>query len=126
MDKLFLVAIGGGAGAVMRYLLGVASLHRFGSAWPMGTLLTNVSGGLLMGLLVGWLAQRSGADQERIRLLLGVGLLGGFTTFSAFSLETALMIERRAYGEAFGYALVSVVVSVTALFAGLMLMRRFA
>ncbi|MEH6677068.1 fluoride efflux transporter CrcB [Phenylobacterium sp.] len=126
MDKLILIAIGGGGGAVMRYLLGVASFHRFGSAWPVGTFLANVSGGLLMGLLVGWLAQRGGADQERLRLLLGVGLLGGFTTFSAFSLETALMIERRAYGEALGYALVSVLLSVTALFVGLMLMRRFA
>ncbi|MDO8410772.1 MAG: fluoride efflux transporter CrcB [Phenylobacterium sp.] len=126
MDKLFFVAVGGGVGAVMRYLLGVASLHRFGMGWPVGTFLANVSGGLLMGLLVGWLAQRGGADQERLRLLLGVGLLGGFTTFSAFSLETALMIERRAYGEAFGYALVSVLLSVTALFTGLMLMRRFA
>jgi CrcB protein len=126
MDKLFFVAVGGGVGAVMRYLLGVASFHRFGSPWPVGTFLANVSGGLLMGLLVGWLAQRGGADQERLRLLLGVGLLGGFTTFSAFSLETALMIERRAYGEALGYALVSVLLSVTALFVGLMLMRRFA
>jgi len=126
MDKLLFVAVGGGTGAVMRYLLGVASLNRFGMEWPAGTFLANVSGGLLMGLLVGWLAQRGGADQERLRLLLGVGLLGGFTTFSAFSLETALMIERRAYGEALGYALVSVLLSVTALFVGLMLMRRFA
>jgi CrcB protein len=126
MDKLFFVAVGGGVGAVARYLLGVVSLHRFGTGWPAGTLMANVSGGLLMGLLVGWLAQRGGADQERLRLLLGVGLLGGFTTFSAFSLETALMIERRAYGEALGYALVSVVLSVTALFVGLVLMRRFA
>ena len=126
MDKLLFVAVGGGIGAVMRYLLGVASLNRFGMGWPAGTFLANVSGGLLMGLLVGWLAQRGGADQERLRLLLGVGLLGGFTTFSAFSLETALMIERRAYGEALGYALVSVLLSVTALFVGLMPMRRFA
>ena len=114
MEKLFLVAVGGGVGAAARYLLGVASLHRFGMSWPAGTFIANVSGGLLMGL------------QERIRLLLGVGLLGGFTTFSAFSLETVLMIERRAYGEALGYVLVSVLASVAALFAGLMLMRRFA
>lgn len=126
MDKLFLVALGGGVGAVARYLLGVASLHRFGPSWPAGTFTANVFGGLLMGLLVGWLALRGGGDQERLRLLLGVGLLGGFTTFSAFSLETVLMIERRAYGEALGYVLVSVVLSIAALFAGLMLMRRFA
>lgn len=126
MEKLFLVAIGGGVGAVARYLLGVVSLNRLGMSWPAGTFVANVSGGLLMGLLVGWLALRGGGEQERLRLLLGVGLLGGFTTFSAFSLETVLMIERRAYGEALGYVLVSVVVSITALFAGLMLMRRFA
>lgn len=126
MEKLLLVAVGGGVGAAARYLLGVASLHRLGMSWPAGTFVANVSGGLLMGLLVGWLALRGGGEQERIRLLLGVGLLGGFTTFSAFSLETVLMIERRAYGEALGYVLVSVLASVAALFAGLMLMRRFA
>lgn len=125
MDKLFLVALGGGIGATARYLVGVASLNRFGAGWPSGTLLVNVSGGLLMGILVGWLAHRGGADQERVRLFLGVGLLGGFTTFSAFSLEAVLMIERRAYGEALIYALVSVGLSITALFLGLMLMRRF-
>lgn len=126
MDKLLLVAVGGGCGAVARYLVGLASVHRFGVGWPVGTVVVNVSGGLLMGLFVGWLAQRSGTDHERIRLLLGVGLLGGFTTFSAFSFETILMIERRAYAEALAYVLVSVLLSITALFAGLMLMRRFA
>lgn len=126
MEKLFLVAVGGGVGAAARYLLGVASLHRWGGSWPAATFIANVSGGLLMGLLVGWLALRGGGEQERFRLLLGVGLLGGFTTFSAFSLETVLMIERRAYGEALGYVLISVLASIVALFAGLMLMRRFA
>lgn len=124
MDKLLLVAVGGAAGALARYGLGVQTLRMWGSAWPYGTFLANISGGLLMGVLVGFLAHRGGPDQERLRILLGVGVLGGFTTFSAFSLETALMIERRTYGQAFGYALASVVLSVTALFFGLILARK--
>lgn len=124
MDKLLLVAVGGAAGALARYGLGVQTLRMWGSAWPYGTFLANILGGLLMGVLVGYLAHRGGADQERLRVLLGVGVLGGFTTFSAFSLETALMIERRTYGQAFGYSLASVVLSVTALFFGLLLARK--
>ncbi len=126
MDKIILVALGGGIGAAGRYLLGIASLRALGPAWPYGTFAANVVGGLLMGVLAGWLALRGGADQERLRLLLGVGVLGGFTTFSAFSLETALMIERRDLAGAGLYAAASVILSVGALFAGLVLMRRFA
>ena len=77
-----------------------------------------------MGVLVSALALRGGADQERWRLLLGVGVLGGFTTFSAFSLEVAMMIERREWASAFTYSTLSVVASVAALFAGMMLARR--
>ena len=77
-----------------------------------------------MGLLVGALAVRGGMDQDKWRLFLGVGVLGGFTTFSAFSLEVALMLQRRAWGQAFGYSLASVVLSVAALFLGLALARR--
>jgi CrcB protein len=124
MQNLFLVAVGGGAGAVMRYLLGVQTMRAFGAGWPYGTLAANVLGGLLMGVLIGVLAFRGGADQERWRLLLGVGGLGGFTTFSAYSLEVALMMERREWTSAAIYSLGSVVLSVTALFAGLILMRR--
>ncbi len=124
MDKVLLVAAGGAAGAVARYGLGVQAMRLWGSAWPYGTLAANVIGGMLMGVLVGWLAFRGGADQERLRLLLGVGVLGGFTTFSAFSLETALMIERRSYGQAAAYTTGSVVLSIAALFAGLYLARR--
>jgi CrcB protein len=95
MQTLLLVAAGGATGAVLRYLLGAQALRNFGSGWPYGTLAANVIGGLMMGVLAGTLALRGGADQEKWRLLLGVGLLGGFTTFSAYSLEVALMIERR-------------------------------
>ena len=126
MSKLIYVALGGAAGAMARYLVGVGALRSLGPHWPWGTFAVNVLGGLLMGALAGYLAHRGGADQERWRLLLGVGVLGGFTTFSAFSLETALMIERRDYALATGYVAASVVVCVVALFAGLMIMRRLA
>ena len=122
--NLLLVGFGGAFGAICRYLLGVQAGRTLGSGWPYGTLAANLIGGLLMGVLAGVLAYRGGADQEKWRLLLGVGVLGGFTTFSAFSLETALMIERKAYGSAAAYSLVSVVLSVAALFAGLLLARR--
>ena len=124
MDKVLLVALGGATGAVARYGLGVQALRLLGPGMPYGTLIANVLGGLLMGALAGFLAFKGAADQEKLRLLLGVGVLGGFTTFSAFSLETALMIERRDYGLAAGYALASVLLSVMALFAGLVLARR--
>jgi len=124
MEKFLLVAAGGAVGAVARYLAGIQAGRAFGHAWPYGTLIVNIVGGLLMGALIATLALRGGADQERWRLLLGVGALGGFTTFSAFSLEVALMIERRDWGAAFGYSTVSVVASVAALFAGMMLVRK--
>ena len=124
MNKLIFVALGGGAGAVARYLLGTQTLRMFGSNWPYGTFAVNIIGGFLMGALAGYLAHKGGADQERWRLLLGVGVLGGFTTFSAFSLETALMVEKRAYAGAVTYAAASVVLSIAALFAGLLIARR--
>jgi CrcB protein len=124
MDKLLLVAGGGAVGSIARYLLSGQMLRWFGSGWPYGTFAANLIGGLLMGGLVGVLAHRGGADPERLRVLLGVGVLGGFTTFSAYSLDTALMIERRTYGMAFGYATASMVLSVAALFLGLILARR--
>ena len=117
MTRFLIVAAGYGVGLGLGRMLP-------GAAWPWGTFAVNGLGGLAMGLLVGWLAHRGGAHAETWRLLIGVGLLGGFTTFSAFSLEVALMIERRQMGLALGYALASVIVAVVALFVGLWIMRR--
>jgi CrcB protein len=125
MLALLLVGAGGAVGSICRYLLNIASTRTFGPGFPYGTLAANVLGGFLMGSLVGVLALRGGADQERWRLLLGVGVLGGFTTFSSFSLETALMIERRQWDIAAFYALSSVVAAIGGLFLGLFLMRKF-
>ena len=124
MDRIIYVFLGGGLGSVARYLVGVGAMRTFGPGWPYGTLIVNVVGGLLMGVLVGVLAHRGGADQDRWRVLIGVGVLGGFTTFSSFSLETALMIQRRDYGMAAGYVAASVVMAIGALFVGLLAARR--
>ncbi len=123
MKALILVMIGGGIGAALRHLLGKALLQQTAaSGWPWGTFAANLIGGFAMGILVGWLAQR-GQGGNDIRLLLGVGLLGGFTTFSAFSLEMASMIERGDALLAFGYAAASVLLALLALFCGLWISR---
>jgi CrcB protein len=125
ITRLLMVAAGGALGAVARYGVGAWALRLFAaSSWPWGTLAVNVAGGLLMGLFAGWLALRGGLHGESIRLFAAVGVLGGFTTFSAVSLETALMIERRQFAMAGGYVAVSVILSIAALFVGLMVARR--
>ncbi|MES3055404.1 fluoride efflux transporter CrcB [Sphingomonas faeni] len=124
MLPLLYVMVGGAVGSGARYLTGRAMLSLLGPDYPFGTLAVNLIGGLLMGLLVGVLARSTAS--ETWRLLLGVGVLGGFTTFSAFSLDVVTMIERGAIGVAFGYVLVSVIGSVAALFAGLSAVRAVA
>jgi len=124
MLNLVLVAVGGAVGSVCRYLLNLGATKALGASFPYGTLSANAIGGFLMGALVGVLALRGGADQEKWRLLLGVGVLGGFTTFSSFSLEAGLMIERRQLEIAAFYVLTSVAAAIGGLFLGLFLMRR--
>ena len=124
MLPLLYVMVGGAVGSGARYLTGRAMLSLLGPDYPFGTLAVNLIGGLLMGVLVGVLARNTAS--ETWRLLLGVGVLGGFTTFSAFSLDIVTMIERGAIGVAFGYVLVSVIGSVAALFAGLSAVRAVA
>ena len=122
--SLLYVMLGGAFGSGARYLTGLATLSLFGPALPYGTLAVNLIGGLLMGALVGALARVG--DSGTWRLLLGVGVLGGFTTFSSFSLDAVTMIERGQTGIAFGYVLLSVAGSIAALFAGLSLTRTMA
>lgn len=131
MKAYLLVALGGAAGAAARHAVSAAALRMFGPGWPHGTFAVNVTGGVVMGLLAGWLVQRSGAEllglnAHDARLVLATGVLGGFTTFSAFSLELALMLERKAHAAAALYALASVLCSLGAVFVGLALVRRLA
>src|SRR3954462_10300933 len=107
MPNLLIVMLGGAIGAGARHLAGSIALARFGPGFPWGTLGVNLAGGLLMGLLAGWLMRAGGS--EAIRLFFAVGVLGGFTTFSAFSLEVSLMIERSQYGIAAAYVGASVI-----------------
>jgi CrcB protein len=123
MNSLFLVMAGGAVGAGARHLTGRAMAQALGTGWPWGTLTVNLVGGLLMGLLVGVLARSANAGGETWRLLLGVGVLGGYTTFSSFALDVVGMIERGALVAALGYVLLSVIGAVVALFAGLAIVR---
>lgn len=122
MKPILLIAAGGALGAVGRHLVSLGALRIIGPGWPYGTFAVNALGGLLMGLLAGWLAFAVDGGRE-LRLFLGVGVLGGFTTFSAFALEVALMLERREVAAAFGYVSLSVAAAVGALFLGLAIAR---
>ncbi len=125
MPPLFLVMFGGAIGAGFRYHVGQLMLRLLGPGFPYGTWIINLAGGLLMGLLAGGLA-RMETSSEPLRLLLGVGVLGGFTTFSSFSLETFSMIARGEHVLAAAYAVSSVIGSVLMLVVGLYLSRVFA
>ena len=117
-----IVFIGAGIGGALRHGVNVAAVRLFGYGFPFGTLIVNVVGSFLIGLLAGYFAFRPGIPQD-IRLFLTTGILGGFTTFSAFSLDGALLIERHAYALAAVYIAGSVAASLVALFLGLALFR---
>src|SRR5437868_13062862 len=117
-----IVFLGAGFGGALRHGVNVGAAKLFGYDFPYGTLIVNVAGSFLMGALAGYLAFRPGIGQH-MRLFLTTGVLGGFTTFSAFSLDAALLVERHSYGLAAGYMVGSVAASVSALFFGLAVFR---
>jgi fluoride exporter len=124
MNHFLLVAAGGAIGAALRHGVGLLSLRHLPSTWPWATFTVNILGGFAMGMLVGWLALKAEGAGQDLRLFLATGLLGGFTTFSAFSLETVNMIRTGETGKALAYIVLSVGCSVAALALGLLLARR--
>jgi CrcB protein len=125
MRGAILIFLGGGLGAVMRHGVNLISAKALGAEFPFGTIFVNVVGSFAMGILAGWLAWRSGEGwSAEVRLFLATGVLGGFTTFSAFSLDAVTLWERGAAVHALGYAAVSVLLSVAALVVGLVLVRN--
>jgi CrcB protein len=123
MDFLIVFA-GGGIGAALRHGVNLAFARLLGLSFPFATLFENVTGSLAMGLLAGYFAFRAGLPQHW-RLFLTTGILGGYTTFSAFSLDAVLLYERGAITLAAGYILLSVALSIGGLFVGLALIRHF-
>ena len=124
MKLVLLAAAGGAAGSAARYLLNIASGQLFGLGFPWGTIIVNIIGSFLMGLLIGLGAYKFMVSNE-MRVLIATGFLGGFTTFSAFSLDFALLFERKDYALAGLYLAGSVALSIAALFAALALVREW-
>jgi CrcB protein len=121
MLNLLFVAVGGAIGAGARHLTNAGALRLIGPNYPWGTMAINIVGSFAMGLFIAFLARRGGSSE--LRLFVATGVLGGFTTFSAFSLDFATLWERGATLPAFGYALASVIGAIIALFLGLWLAR---
>lgn len=122
MTHLLLVAAGGAIGSILRYLSGLWAVHRFGPAFPWGTLGVNIVGSFLIGVLAEMIMRKFGASPE-MRVFLITGVLGGFTTFSAFSLDAVMLAERGDIALSLIYVTASVGLSILAVFSGLALMR---
>jgi CrcB protein len=118
-----IVFLGGGLGAASRHGINQLAAHTVGTRFPYGTLFINVSGSFVMGLIVAWLAFRTKGEAQDWRLFLTTGILGGYTTFSTFSLEAVLLYERGEIGLAALYVAASVVLAIAGLFGGLYLVR---
>jgi fluoride exporter len=120
-----IVFLGGGIGSMLRHGVNLATARWFGTGFPYGTLTVNITGSLAMGLFAAWFAFKGDATQHW-RLFFTTGILGGYTTFSAFSLDVALLYERGEIGLAALYVLASAAISIAGLFMGLYLVRHFS
>ena len=121
-----IVFIGGGIGASLRHGVNLLTPRLLGTAVPYATMFENVSGSLVMGLLAGYFAFKSGETAQSWRLFLTTGILGGYTTFSTYSLDSLLLYERGEIGLAATYVLGSVVLSLAGVMAGIAMVRQFA
>lgn len=117
------IALGGSIGSVLRYLMVTQATGWFGNNFPYGTVIVNILGSLCMGIVCGYLAAKNIPADHNIRTFVAIGILGGFTTFSAFSMDTVLLMTRGELGSAFLYVTASVVLSIGAFFIGTMLTR---
>jgi len=124
MPLILAIAAGGALGSVLRHFTGVAALAAFGSGFPFGTMFVNITGSFFMGVAVALFAHHGNPSQE-LRAFLTVGLLGGFTTFSAFSLDALTLYERGEGAMAAAYVAGSVILSLAGIFAGLFIVRSF-
>ena len=125
LNGYLIVFLGGGVGAAIRHGFNGLGLRTMGPDFPYATLFINVTGSAIMGLIAGWFAFK-GTDSSHWRLFLTTGILGGYTTFSAFSLDAALLYERGELGLSALYVIASVALSIVGLFAGLWLIRHWA
>jgi len=124
MQALLIVFLGAGTGGALRHLVNVFGPSLWGRDFPWSTALINVSGSLAMGLLIGYLALRSdGSLPQSVRLFLATGVLGGYTTFSSFSLDAMTLIERGQVGAAVAYVAGTIALGLIGLWAGLLIMR---